>query len=191
METIQTIPKMLIYETVNDKPIYYKHYRDYLDGNKQLDEIMGSSYLQSDIISLLLYILMSSLGKEYKVLTNELGLQLAKGSTRAADIAIISKARIKQEGIKDKKKYLAIPPDVVIEVDIKADLEEKQEFSYINEKIEQLFAFGVARVIWILSDSEKIIVAEPGSNWEIVSWGKDVKIVDDFTVNVEKILGEE
>lgn len=192
MEAVQTIPKILIYEMVDDKPIYYKNYRDYLDGKKQLEEIMGSSYLQSDIISMVFYFLMSSIGKKYKVLTNELGLQLEKGTTRSADIAIISKTKLKNAGIEDKRKYMSIPPEVVIEVDVKADLEEnQQEFSYINTKTEQLFKFGVTKVIWILSGSEKIIVAEPGVNWEIVSWGKDVSIIDNLMLNLQKILEEE
>ena len=89
MEAVQTIPDVLVYEMVDNQPVYYKHYRDYLEGTKSLEEITGSSYLQSDIMSLLLYALMSGLGKEYKVLTNELGLQLGKGHHRAAGIAII------------------------------------------------------------------------------------------------------
>ncbi|MEK6482231.1 Uma2 family endonuclease [Catalinimonas sp. 4WD22] len=176
---------------VNDKPVYYKNYRDYLDGKKQLEEIMGSSYLQSDIISMVFYFLMSSVGKKYKVLTNELGLQLERGTTRSADIAIISKAKLKSADIKDKRKYITIPPEVVIEVDVKADLEEnQQEFSYINTKTEQLFKFGVAKVIWILSGSEKIIVAEPGVNWEIVSWNKDICIIDSLMLNLQNLLEE-
>ncbi len=46
METIQAKPKILIYETVDDTPIYYKNYRDYLGGNKQLEEIMGNCFLE-------------------------------------------------------------------------------------------------------------------------------------------------
>ncbi len=177
---------------VDYKPVYYKNYRDYLDGKAPLEEIMGSSYLQSDIISRVFYILMSSLGKKYKVLTSELGLQLDKGSTRSADIAIISKAKLKGAKIKDKSKYMPIAPDVVIEVDVKAELEEnQQEFGYINTKTEQLFGFGVAKVIWILSGPEKIIVAEPNANWEIVSWEKDINIIDDLTLNLQKLLEEE
>lgn len=188
MEATQTIPDVLIYEMINGQPVYYKHYHDYLEGTKSLEEIMGSSYLQSDIVSLLLYALMSGLGKEYKVLTNELGLQLGKGHHRAADIAIIAKSKLKD--IQDKRKYVAIPPDVVIEVDIKADPEGEQALSYITTKNEALFAFGVSKVLWILSDVEKIIVATPKSDWQIVSWEKEVAVTDDFFFNLKQIISE-
>ena len=42
---IQTIPKELIYEMVDGKPIYYKGYKEYLNNSKQLDEIMGRGRL--------------------------------------------------------------------------------------------------------------------------------------------------
>ena len=183
METVQTIPDVLIYETVEGQPVYYKQYRDYLEGTQTLEEITGSSYLQSDIVSLLLHHLMSSPRKDYKALTNELGLQLAKSTHRAANIAIVAKSKLKDT--QDKKKYLAIPPDVVIEVDIKADLEGQPALGYITDKTEALFAFGVDQVLWILSDAEKIIVATPASDWQIVSWTKDVNVIGDCTINLE------
>lgn len=43
---------------------------EYLEGNKQIDELMGSSYLQSLIITKLVYFLMSNLNNKYLVLTN-------------------------------------------------------------------------------------------------------------------------
>lgn len=52
---IQKIPDSLIYEMVNGSPIYYKGYRDYLNGDKQIEELMGSSILQSLIISRLVF----------------------------------------------------------------------------------------------------------------------------------------
>jgi hypothetical protein len=51
---------------------------------------------------------------------------------------------------------------VVIEVDIKADTEdeEKDSFNYVNKKTEELLAFGIKKVIWIFTDSEKVLLAE-------------------------------
>ena len=123
--TIQVIPESLIYEQVNGKPIYYKGYKAYLDGNKQLEELMGSSYLQSLIITRLVYLLMSSLGKEHLVLTNEVGLQLKDKSWRAADIAIIETGKL--EGVAITNKYLNVAPNVVIEIDTKAELENVKD----------------------------------------------------------------
>ncbi len=185
-----TIPKSLIYEIVDDSPIYYKGYKDYFNGKKQPEELTGSSYLPSLIITQLVYILMSKLGKDYKILTNELGLPFNKGTTRAADIAIISKERAKQ--IQEKHQYLNIAPEVVIEVDIKADIEEeKDSFSYINQKTDQLLQFGVEKVIWILTESGKVMVAEQDKNWEITGWDKSVNILHSVEVIIQSLTQEE
>jgi Uma2 family endonuclease len=185
---IQTIPKSLIYETVDGNPIYYRGYKDYLSGKKQLEELMGSSFLQSSIITELVYVLVSTLGKKYKILSNELGLHLSKGSQRAADIALLDKYKIKD--IKEKKKYLDIPPDVVIEVDIKAEDEEKDSFNYVNKKTEELLAFGVKKVIWIFTDSEKVLLAENDKNWELTNWSKEIEIIDDIKVNIRELAAQ-
>ena len=84
MEATQTIPDVLVYEMINGQPAYYKHYRDYLEGTKSLEEIM-----------------------------------------------------------------------------------------------------------WILSDVEKIIVATPKSDWPIVSWEKEVAMIDNFSFNLKQIISEE
>ena len=153
---VQNIPDSLVYEVTEEGPIYYRGYRDYLSGSKTLEEIMGSSLLQSSIITDLVYVLISTLGKEHKVLSSELGIQFAKGAHRAADIAILPRERF--AAVQDKRKYLGFPPDVVIEVDIKADLEAEDgpqdSFGYINTKTKELLKFGVKKVIWILKLSK-------------------------------------
>ena len=92
--SIQEIPSSLIYEMVNGKAIYYKGYKEYLNGHKQFEEIMGSSYLQSLIITKLVIFLGNQLSKEYRLLTNEIGLQFSKNSWRVAGIAIVEKAKL-------------------------------------------------------------------------------------------------
>lgn len=37
---VQKIPDILIYEMVKGQPIYYKGYQDYLNGTKQIAELM-------------------------------------------------------------------------------------------------------------------------------------------------------
>ena len=74
---VQNIPSELIYEMDNGTPIYYRGYKDFLNGSKQLDELMGSSFLQSDIITQLVILLGINLSKKFKVLTNEVGLQFS------------------------------------------------------------------------------------------------------------------
>ena len=62
---VQNIPSELIYEMDNGTPIYYRGYKDFLNGSKQLDELMGSSFLQSDIITQLVILLGINLSKKF------------------------------------------------------------------------------------------------------------------------------
>ncbi len=188
MEDIaQSIPASLIYEVVNGKPIYYKGYKDYLNGTKQLDEIMGSSYIQSLVITKLVYLLISKLDKKYQVLTSEVELQFKEKRKRAADIAIFEKAQLK--AIKDQNKYLQIPPKIIIEIDIKAALEEVQDpFSYFHKKTDELLNNGVGKVIWIFTDSRKIMISEKEEIWQIFDWSHDIAITENLVINLEKMI---
>ena len=46
------VPEYLVYEVMDGKPIPYRGFREVLNNNKILEDIMGSSGLQSFIISL-------------------------------------------------------------------------------------------------------------------------------------------
>lgn len=185
---IQHIPEVLIYEMVDGTPIYYKNYRDYLNGTKQLEELMGSSYLQSLIGTELVILLSRLLDRDrYRIMSNEIGLKFAKGSWRAADIAIYEKAKLKDISLDNK--YLEIAPEVVIEIDTKANLEEvNNPLGYYQEKTAQLLDFGVKKVVWIFSDTQRIMIAENADNWQIISWRKDLQIMEGISVNIEDLI---
>lgn len=184
---LQNIPRKLVYEMVDDKPIYYRGYKEYLNGTKQIEQLMGSSYLQSLIITRLVYFLMSNLGKEYVVLTNEIGLQFKGKGWRAADIAIVEKKKLK--GIKKSNKYLSVPPKVVIEIDTKAELEEVQDsFGYFHKKTDELLEFGVEKVIWIFTDSKKIMVSEKNKDWQVLNWSREILLINDLSIDLEKLI---
>lgn len=185
---VQNIPEILIYEMVNGNPIYYRGYKDYLTGTKELAELMGSSYLQS-LIGTELVILLSQLldmGK-YRIMSNEIGLKFAKKSWRAADLAIYEKIKLKNVPLDNK--YLEIAPEIVIEIDTKANLEEiKNPLGYYQEKTDQLLNFGVKKIIWIFTDTKKIMIAEDKDDWQIISWKIDVEIFEGLKVNITKII---
>ncbi len=184
---VQNIPESLIYEMVGGKPIYYRGYKEYLKGKKQIEELMGSSYLQSLIITKLVFLLMSNLSKKYQVLTNEVGLQFKDKGWRAADIAIIETKKLK--GVKKTNKYLNVAPKIVIEIDTKAELEEvKDSLGYFHKKTDELLSFGVERVIWIFTDSEKIMISEKNKDWQILNWSKDIEVMDGLTANIESLI---
>ena len=47
----KAIPKELIYEMVRDKPVYYRGYRKVLTNEKCLEEVMGCSALQGQLVA--------------------------------------------------------------------------------------------------------------------------------------------
>ncbi|MFN0200732.1 MAG: Uma2 family endonuclease, partial [Bacteroidia bacterium] len=86
------VPKSLIYETINGKTIYYRGYREVLRNNQTFSDIMGSSYLQSLLISCIFSFICTKLSKKkYTILTNEVGLHLGNKDNLSNDIAIYDK----------------------------------------------------------------------------------------------------
>ena len=188
--TVQNIPKELIYEMVEGRPIYYKGYKEYLNGNKQVEEIMGCSYIQSLIITKLVILLGMHLSKKYTVLTNEIGLQFSERSWRAADIAVVENDKLRN--IQRKDKFLKIAPSVVIEIDTKASIEEVRDtLGYFHQKTDQLIEFGVGRVIWIFTDSQKVMIAEKGEPWSTINWQDEFFIIEGISARLEDIVAEE
>ena len=184
---IPTIPDTLVYEMQNGEPVCYAGYRDYLNGIKPIEEIRTSSLIQYMIISRLMFILQLNLSDEYEVLTNELGIQFEKKAWRAADMAIVKTADIEQ--VETKNKYLRFAPEIVIEIDTNAELSDlKNPLNYYQEKTDELLAFGIKKVVWIFSETEKVMVARKGEKWEISNWTEDIEIMEGVVVNIAKLL---
>jgi hypothetical protein len=184
------IPDALIYEMVNAQAIYYRGYRDVLQGKKQAEDLMGSSFLQSLIISRLIRFLLQCLPATYEVLTNEVGLQFSSKHWRAADIAVYRKAQLKN--IPRHNKYLQIPPQIVFEIDTKADLKRfRTIMDYYYAKTDDLLDFGVEKVIWIFTDARKIMVAEPHASWLTVNWDQPIQVIAGVDVNLQELITTE
>ena len=151
---------------------------------------MGSSDLQSWIVSLIVEHLYKALdNKKYKILFNEIGYFYTKtreGKWLNLDIAIVSREKLK----KPQGTYLKVPPEVVIEVDTKADLSEIGD-EYFFLKTKRLLKSGVKKVIWIYTQAKKIMVAQDDKEWKIVDWNYDIEIIDGIIFNLEKALEEE
>ena len=185
----ETIPESLIYETLHGKPLYYRGYRDVLANTSKPETIMGSSDLQSIIITILVGTLWNSIDRRtYQLATNESGLHIAIGDNLSADIAIFDKARLG----KLKGRYFDVPPKIIIEVDIKIDPTGiGSDVAYIAEKSQELFDFGVERVFWILSSIQKVIILQPNQDWITTDWRNDIPIMDGCILNVKQLLDEE
>jgi Uma2 family endonuclease len=186
------ILKELIYEMRHGRPIYYRDYDKVLSGEKSLEEVMGSGLLQARLITLIFKVLIERLDfHKYEVYTNELGFKFAPRSWRNLDIAIFDKEKIKEYIAKRYKYYVPVAPQVVIEIDTKADLRRfHTPMDYFHEKILDLLNAGVQKVIWIFTASEMVWVAERNKKWIIQKWDEDIEVIENIVINVQKLLNE-
>ncbi|MVM38631.1 Uma2 family endonuclease [Spirosoma sp. HMF3257] len=184
-----SIPESLIYETLNGRPLYYRGYRDVIAGTLKSEDLMGSSDLQSILVSLInTHITINRDKKQYITATNESGLHLGVGDNLSADIALFEKAKLS----KLKGKYFDIAPKIVIEVDIKIDLNAiGSDVAYISEKTQELFSFGVERVLWVLSSIRKVIILHPNQDWITTDWSNDITVMEGCVLNIKNLLDEE
>lgn len=187
-KTFQTLPKSLIYEIIDNKPLPYKGYQPNIEVPNRKEDIMGSSGLQALIISTLLRFLYQNLPEQdYEIVTNEAGLHLNDSDNLATDIGIYDITVLASTEINDK--YLAVAPKIVIEVDTKADTQNFDDaVDYYHGKTKKLLDFGVEKVIWITSKSQRIMVATADTDWKTLSWDKNIKLLDDIEFSMQKLL---
>lgn len=75
-----SVPKALVYEMWNGKPVYYRGCQDVIAGKKTAEAITGSSILQSRMLMRIATFLSNQfVGDKYEVLGNELGVLFKKG----------------------------------------------------------------------------------------------------------------
>ena len=77
---------------------------------------------------------------------------------------------------------------MVIEVDVKIDVEDMNALDYWTEKTETLFNFGVEKVVWIFSEDRKIILAEPNKDWIEGNWTYDFELMPNHIINIQKMI---
>lgn len=128
--------------------------------------------------------------KKYLLSTNESGLHLALSSNLGNDLAIFEKEKVG----KLKGKFFDIPPKVVIEVDIKADVADfaMKLDGYLIQKSQKLIDFGVDKVIWIITDAQKVYIIDRNDpTWYIVNWSEPIAVLDNCTLNIKQLLDDE
>ena len=143
---------------VNGKPIYYRGWQDVLKGEKTIEQIRASSLIQSYLVGEVVAATHVALRKTYILGANEAGIRFKKGDWRAADICLWTKASLKNTPL--HAHYSDIIPEIVIEVDTKADTKEMP--MYYLEKTKDLHQHGVRRVLWIFTGSEQVTHALKG-----------------------------
>ncbi|NUO01992.1 MAG: Uma2 family endonuclease [Saprospiraceae bacterium] len=187
----RAIPESLVYEYLDGKLIYRKGYKEVLNKKKKLEEIIGTSGLQSVILSYLMEMLFLKIDKkQYWVLSNEIGTHIAHRENPASDIGIFEKSVLTPNKV--TTKYVDVPAKVFIEVDIRAALEDLSETGYISLKTNKLLDFGAEKIIWILSETQQVIVAEKGAkNWLWMNWSESIELVEGIEVNIGAYLQAE
>ncbi len=190
-EKRKALLKLLTYEKVKGKPIYYRNYKKVLKGELPPEAVMGSGGLQAYIVKLIVAFLFKTLDSgKYEVLFNELGFLYTKGSWRNLDIAIFEKEKVKPYLTQDK--LVPVAPITVIEVDTKADLSKYGSFEeYMYEKTKDLLEAGVEKVIWYMSKVKKVLVAQRKQDWIVKDWNSDVEVLENIKLNIVELLKEE
>jgi Uma2 family endonuclease len=187
------IPKSLIYEEYDGRPMYYAGYKDVLNQLKTSEEIMGQSDTQFIILSCLLKYLFRNVDDEkYIVGSNETGLHLGKNNNVSSDIVIYEREVLKNHAAQDK--YLDIPPLVVIEVDIQAATRDFgiTQVDYYSMKTKRLLEFGVKEVFWFFSgETRQQLTAKPGQDWILSDWEKTITVLNQYSFSLADLLQKE
>jgi Uma2 family endonuclease len=187
---IPKVPSYLVKEILDDMPVFYKGYKAVLRKEKTIEDIMGGSGLQIFIVRYLFRLLDRNLDDNlFYVFTGEGGLHLSKGNNLSGDVLVFDKQVLTPDLI--DTHYLNIPPLIDIEIDIEIDNTTFSDFDYIQCKTDNLLKFGTQKVIWILTKTQKVIVAEPNKDWLMIDWQKDVEITNGITFNVPQYLKKE
>ncbi len=186
------VPGSLVFEELNGRPLYYRGYREVLAGRLTPESIMGSSDIQAIVVgALYLYIANRIDRKRYYITTNEPGLHIAKGNNLSNDIAIFERSALPTL----RGKYFNVPPKVVVEVDIKIELDPEEfparEADYLFEKSTKRLQFSVEKVIWATTHTRKLFVATPTEKWVVQNWDEDVPVLDGCVLNLAGLLEEE
>ncbi|MGI4873736.1 MAG: hypothetical protein ACRYFX_21465 [Janthinobacterium lividum] len=181
----------LVRETLDGRPLYYAGYQAVLAGRKTVEEIMGSSSLQWVLVSYFMRIMLRQLDeKKYWFATNEAGVHLDHRDNLAHDVAIYEKATLPPDQI--NTRYVQVPAKVVVEIDVRIDMQNTADSNYVNRKIRKLLEFGTERIIWIFTDSQQVLVAERGADaWLTMDWHRDLELLDGQRFNVGRYLQQE
>jgi hypothetical protein len=181
---VHKIPEALVYELVKGKPIYYKGYKEVLNKTKTIEDITMESQLQAGLkaeITMLIGLILKKLG--YQLATGELGLNISKANKRGADLAIY-----KAENWEWKPNFSNLPPEVIIEIDVQAELEGITEVEYVTSKIKDYLSFGVKKVIWVFTKERIVYVATPQLPWLTFDWSGEIEVLEGVSFRVNDLV---
>ena len=182
------IPEHLIKETLDGVPVFYKGYKDVLNKSKTSEEIMADGLLQAIIKNWLHLLLSKALDEEkYWVLVGEIGTHLSHKNNLAHDLAVFETSILTPEKIANK--YADVPAKLIIEIDAEVEYGQgKTNEEYIHRKTQRVLEFGTEKVIWIFTQTHKIMVAEKGKDWVTFDWDRNVETLEKVCFNLPAFL---
>lgn len=187
------IPAYLVRETIDGVDFYYPGFRQVLNKQKKLDEIMGDSGLQYFLKLYLYDTLRAGLDqKRYRVGGGELGFHASVRNNMGLEVVIFDRAQLTPDQI--TPRYVTIAPKVVIEIDVNVELPDRNSDlfqEYVIHKVENLFKHGVEKVIWFFTKSKKVFIALPDQPWQMDDWNKDVVLFENVKVNIAAYIEQE
>ena len=186
------VPDYLIREVVEGVNFYYAGYRSVLNKTKTFEEIMADSLFQSALKNEVGDFLKARLDKKkYRVLAGETGLRISHRNNYGLDIAVYDKLVLTREKITDT--YANVPAELVIEIDLNVETEDKQKdlFSdYVIPKTQRLLDFGTQKVVWYFSRTRKVMIATPGTKWEFQDWSAPVELMPGLLLDIYQLMRE-
>ena len=186
-QKVARMPDILVYEELNGRQLYRKDYKKFLNHTKTIEEIMGCSSLQAAIVSVLLSYLYRRIEDEgYEIMTNEAGLHVSLGNNLSSDIIVYKREDFLKYRLDNH--YFDAAPKIVIEVDVKIEVEDTDATEYWTKKTETLLNFGVEKVIWFFSEDKKMIIAEQNKDLLIQDWTNDFELMPNHTLNIEQMI---
>ncbi len=168
----------LVYEMDEGEPVPIKG--DIQSGTHQL---LADHPLQAWLKAQLVLYLQQQLGESYTLTVGQQALYLPTGSIRMVHIGVFSRG--------DFHPLKESVPRVVIEIDSKADLSGIGEtIAYFKKKNVQLQSLGVARIIWIFTESKTIWTVSENGQTVSQEWDTDVLVLDNVSLNIQSLLDE-
>jgi Uma2 family endonuclease len=183
----------IVREVIDGVPFFYKGYKSVLNKTQKLEDIKGDSGLQSLLKNAIGDLIKAQIDKKrYRVLAGETGSHSNHRNNFGLDVVIYDRNVLNPSRI--TTKYIDVKPKIVIEIDVKVEIPNGNGNlfeTYILPKIQQLFAFGVEKVIWYFTKSKTIIYATSANQCSFLPWESDVEVMPNVIVNIVQLLEEE
>lgn len=148
---------------------------------------MGNTNTQNTFIDALLLWLEAHFDDSYHVMRTPVTLTFEHNTSRVAMLSMLREERVPEPSFKGN--VLINTPDLVIQVDTSEELSDiSNPLEYYISQTQDLMDIGVQKVLWVLSLTEKVIIADSGKRWVIADWAEDIEVLHGISLNLRKIL---